>query len=62
MFLPVFKVLFFMTWFNPCLNSCTTCFQQDEVKDWIIPPDYDHIEAEARHLVREADTDGVRKP
>lgn len=33
---------------------------QDEVKDWIIPPDYDHVEAEARHLVREADGDGVR--
>ena len=31
------------------------------MKDWIIPPDYDHVEAEARHLVREADTDGVRK-
>lgn len=51
-----------MTWSDPWLNSCTTFFQQDEVKDWIIPPDYDHIEAEARHLVREADTDGVRKP
>jgi len=35
-------------------------FQQDEVKDWIIPPDYDHVEAEAKHLIREADTDGVR--
>ena len=33
---------------------------KDEVKDWIIPPDYDHVEAEARHLVREADSDGVR--
>lgn len=31
---------------------------RDEVKDWIIPPDYDHVEAEARHLVREADSDG----
>ena len=30
------------------------------MKDWIIPPDYDHVEAEARHLVREGDTDGVR--
>ena len=37
-----------------------TYFQQDEVKDWVIPPDYDHVEAEAKHLVREADTDGVR--
>ncbi len=35
-------------------------FKQDEVKDWIIPPDYDHVEAEAKHLIREADKDGVR--
>ena len=31
------------------------------MKDWIIPPDYDHVEAEARHLVREADKDEVGK-
>jgi len=29
-----------------------------EVGDWIIPNDYDHSEAEARHLIRESDTDG----
>lgn len=29
----------------------------DEVRDWIIPPDFDHSEAEARHLIYEADTD-----
>ena len=29
------------------------------MKDWIIPPDYDHVEAEARHLVREADANEV---
>lgn len=29
----------------------------EEVKDWIIPPDFDHAEAEARHLIYEADSD-----
>lgn len=33
----------------------------DEVRDWIIPPDFDHSEAEARHLVYEADTDADGK-
>uniref|UniRef100_A0A0B7A6Z7 Reticulocalbin-3 n=1 Tax=Arion vulgaris TaxID=1028688 RepID=A0A0B7A6Z7_9EUPU len=27
----------------------------DEVMDWIIPPDFDHSEAEARHLIFESD-------
>lgn len=27
------------------------------MKDWIIPEDFDHAEAEARHLIYEADTD-----
>lgn len=30
---------------------------QDEVKTWILPPDFDHAEAESRHLIYEADTD-----
>jgi len=30
----------------------------EEVKQWIIPPDFDHAEAEARHLVQESDVDG----
>ena len=30
-----------------------------EVKEWIIPPDYDHSEAEARHLIYETDGDKV---
>ncbi|KAF4523076.1 hypothetical protein B566_EDAN003088 [Ephemera danica] len=30
---------------------------KEEVKSWIIPPDFDHAEAEARHLIYEADTD-----
>ncbi|XP_023933064.1 calumenin-A-like [Lingula anatina] len=30
---------------------------KDEVKDWIIPPDYDHSEAEAKHLIHESDRD-----
>ena len=29
---------------------------REEVKDWIIPPDYDHAEAEAKHLIYESDT------
>lgn len=29
----------------------------EEVKNWVIPPDFDHAEAEARHLINEADVD-----
>ena len=29
----------------------------EEVRAWIVPPDYDHSEAEAKHLVFEADED-----
>lgn len=32
---------------------------QDEVRDWIIPPDFDHVSAEATHLINEADSDKV---
>lgn len=32
-----------------------------EVKDWIAPPEFDHAEAEARHLVFEADGDADEK-
>ncbi len=32
---------------------------KDEVRDWIIPDDYDHTEAEARHLMYESDGDRV---
>ncbi|KAL9704612.1 hypothetical protein quinque_008130 [Culex quinquefasciatus] len=32
-----------------------------EVKDWIIPADFDHAEAEARHLIYEADSDADEK-
>ncbi|XP_062592137.1 calumenin-like isoform X2 [Saccostrea cucullata] len=28
----------------------------EEVKNWIIPPDYDHSEAEAKHLISESDS------
>lgn len=34
---------------------------QDEVKDWILPPDYDHVTSEAKHLVSESDTNGDGK-
>ncbi|CAH1159696.1 unnamed protein product [Phaedon cochleariae] len=30
---------------------------QDEVRNWILPQDFDHAEAEARHLIYEADSD-----
>ncbi|KAK0084302.1 hypothetical protein PV325_007297 [Microctonus aethiopoides] len=33
----------------------------DEVKNWIIPEDFDHAEAEARHLIYEADSDTDQK-
>lgn len=32
---------------------------KDETRDWILPQDYDHAEAEAKHLVYEADSDKV---
>ncbi|XP_055599728.1 calumenin isoform X2 [Uranotaenia lowii] len=32
-----------------------------EVRDWIIPADFDHAEAEARHLIYEADSDADEK-
>jgi Ca2+-binding EF-hand superfamily protein len=32
-----------------------------EIKAWIMPPDYDHSEAEADHLIYEADNDKDRK-
>lgn len=33
----------------------------EEVKEWIIPPDFDHAEAEARHLIYEGDSDADEK-
>lgn len=33
----------------------------EEVKEWIIPPDFDHAEAESRHLIYEADADADEK-
>ena len=32
---------------------------RQEVMDWIIPPDYDHAIAEAKHLIHESDVDKV---
>lgn len=34
---------------------------KEETMDWILPADYDHAEAEAKHLVYESDTNKVRK-
>uniref|UniRef100_U5EW90 Reticulocalbin-3 n=1 Tax=Corethrella appendiculata TaxID=1370023 RepID=U5EW90_9DIPT len=33
----------------------------DEVKEWITPQDFDHADAEARHLIYEADSDADEK-
>ena len=33
---------------------------KEETRDWILPTDYDHAEAEAKHLVYESDADKVR--
>jgi len=33
----------------------------EEMRKWILPADYDHAEAEAKHLVHEADVDGDSK-
>lgn len=30
---------------------------ENEVKNWILPDDFDHADAEARHLIYEADHD-----
>ena len=30
---------------------------RDEIRDWIVPTNYDHAQAEARHLIHEADSD-----
>eukprot|EP00058_Branchiostoma_floridae_P005454 XP_002590942.1 hypothetical protein BRAFLDRAFT_101089 [Branchiostoma floridae] len=34
---------------------------KDEVRDWIIPPDYDHADAESKHLIFESDVDKDQK-
>lgn len=34
---------------------------KEELAHWILPQDYDHAEAEARHLLYEADMDKVRR-
>lgn len=35
---------------------------KEETMDWILPADYDHAEAEAKHLVYESDTNKVSRP
>ncbi|TSM20268.1 Reticulocalbin-1 [Bagarius yarrelli] len=32
----------------------------EEIRHWILPQDYDHAQAEARHLLHESDTDKLR--
>ena len=31
--------------------------ENDEVRDWILPSEYDHAEGEARHLIESCDID-----
>ena len=33
---------------------------KEEISQWISPPDYDHSQAEAKHLIYEADTNKVQ--
>ena len=33
---------------------------RDEVSDWIMPDDFDHVESEAKHLIAESDADKVK--
>ena len=33
---------------------------REELKQWIMPENYDHAKAEAAHLIYESDTDSVR--
>lgn len=33
---------------------------RDEIREWIVPHDYDHSEAEAKHLIHESDKNKVR--
>ena len=32
-----------------------------QVQGWLIPPEYDHAQAEAKHLIYEADADDDRR-
>ena len=32
---------------------------RDEIKDWIMPEDWDHVKVETQHLIHEADADKV---
>jgi hypothetical protein len=41
--------------------SFLKCLCSLQVKNWIIPPDFDHAEAEARHLIYESDVDADNK-
>jgi len=34
---------------------------RSEVRNWILPPDYDHVSAEAKHLLQESDLDKDNK-
>lgn len=33
---------------------------KEETMDWILPSDYDHVEAEAKHLLLQSDANQVR--
>jgi stage III sporulation protein SpoIIIAA len=44
---------------NQVLGFSISKLNADEVKEWIIPEDYDHSESEAQHLVFTADENKV---
>ena len=39
------------------IKKTVTNYFSLQVKNWIIPPDFDHAIAEAKHLIYESDTD-----
>jgi len=47
--------------FAPSLRQSITCNYFFQVRNWIIPQEFDHAEAEARHLIYESDTDSDQK-
>lgn len=46
-------------WISFNNSICCLLFCQDEVRDWIVPPDFDHVSSEVTHLLNEADENKV---
>lgn len=60
---PLYIIIFETYFFSPFHRDKNKdgFMDHDEVKDWIIPADFDHAEAESRHLIYEADSDADEK-